>query len=169
MKYNVSRLTFGALMAALSLLLLGAGALLPFGRLALCALAGLPVAVAVVRHGLPVGWLTWAASGGLALALLPTKGLALLYLVVFGLYMPVKCLIERLGRLPWEWACKLAYGGGVSALFVWALPALLAESVALPEVGPFLLAVALLALFALYDLALTRLLAALAQRLTRKF
>jgi uncharacterized protein YybS (DUF2232 family) len=166
MKHNVRRLTFSALMAALSLLLLGVGALLPAGRLALCALAGLPVALVVIRHGLPAAWLTWAAAGATALLVLPSKGLALLFFVVFGLYMPVKCLSERPRRLPWEWACKLAYGGTVSALFVFVLPLLLAENLTLPALAPILLAAGLLAVFILYDLALTRLLAALTRRLT---
>ena len=152
------KLVFCGMMTALALFFLLVGALLPTGRLGLCAAAGLPTAATVIRHSRGAGFLTWAASGTLALILLPDKGYALLYILVFGLYAILKSQIERLGRLSLEWLCKLMFASAVVALFVGTLPELLAQSVTLPKWGGSTVFVAALVLFVAYDLALSRLL-----------
>lgn len=167
-KGNTKRLTFCALMTALSLLLLFLGVLLPGGDMAMCALAGLPVAAAVIRYDLGAGALTFAASGLLALLVLPDKGIALFYVLVFGAYALLKSLIERLHRLLWEWALKLAYGSAVTALFVFVLPEVLAGQAEIPPWAPALLFFGILAVFVLYDLALSRLLTSFAHRIRGK-
>ena len=73
------------------------------------AIAGLMPAAAVVSANLPAGVFCYAATGILGLIVVPGVGNAALYLVFFGLYPLVKCVIERLRKLPVEWVCKLVF------------------------------------------------------------
>ena len=106
---SASRVALGGVLAALSLLLLYLGSMMPLGRLGMVAVAGLVPAAGVVSGGLAAGFLCYGAAGLLGLLLLPDKGCALLYLLFFGLYPMVKSLIERLRALPLELLLKLAF------------------------------------------------------------
>ncbi|MCL2747370.1 MAG: hypothetical protein FWE59_01785 [Oscillospiraceae bacterium] len=164
---RTKRTVFCGLMAAMALLFLYLGALIPAARFGLCAVAGLPVSAAVLRHGAAAGFLTWAASSALAFLLSPAFGATLLYASVFGLYAPLKGIIERLRPLPLAWLCKLSFAGAMAALFVVAMRGFLAESITLPEWGAPLLIAAAVAIFAAYDLALSRLLGAIGKIVAR--
>lgn len=103
------RLALTALLTGLSLLFLYGASLLPGGRLGLTAVAGLFPAAAVASFGLSAGFLCYAGTAILALLLVTDKGLALLYLLFFGLYPMVKGAVEQLRR-PWlEILLKLAF------------------------------------------------------------
>ncbi len=106
---GAGRTALVGVLAALSLVVLYLAALVPTGQLGLVAAAGLMPAAAVISAGLPAGVFCYGVTGILGLLLTPDKGSAALYLLFFGLYPLVKCLIERLRRLPLEWACKLAF------------------------------------------------------------
>lgn len=97
----------GGVMAAGSLAFLWAAALAPSGRMGLTAVAGLFPMVSVLAAGRSAGYLCWAASGLLALILLPDKGIAALYLIFLGLYPVVKERIEAIRRPAAEWVLKL--------------------------------------------------------------
>ena len=147
-----------ALLAALSLVLLYLAALAPSGRLGVVALAGLVPAAAVVSAGWAAGVLCYAAAGLLGLLLLPDKGLALLYLIFFGLYPLLKSPLERLNSRVLEWAGKLACFNLALALFWFVLGA-----VFLPLLPGMLRGSAWLAflagnvIFAAYDYGFSRL------------
>lgn len=83
--------------------------MMPSGRLGLVAVAGLVPAAAVVSAGYAGGFLCYGAAGILGLLLLPEKGCAVLYLILFGLYPMVKSAIERLRKLPLELVLKLVF------------------------------------------------------------
>lgn len=107
---RTGRLAAGAVLTALSLLVLWFSCYVPSGQMALVAAAGLlPAAAVISAGGLPAGFLSYGASGLLSLLLLPDKGSALLYLLFFGLYPMVKSLAE--GRpVQWQrWGMKLAF------------------------------------------------------------
>ncbi len=151
------KLTFCAILSALSVVLLYLGSILPTGRLALVAVAALLPAAAVVQCGLVWGAAVYAVSAALSLLLLPAKGCAVLYALVLGHYGVLKSLIERIGKLPLEWICKVAlFAALLSALFFafrWAL--VLPErfaALALP-----VLLVGGVAVYVVYDLLFTRL------------
>lgn len=109
MRRPASRVALCAVLTALSVVLLMAASALPSGRWAVAAAAGLAPAAAVVSAGLPAGALTWIAGAALGLLLAADKGVALLYLIFFGAYPIVKCIIERLRRMVPELICKLIY------------------------------------------------------------
>jgi thiamine transporter ThiT len=165
---NTKRLVFCALLAALSLVLLTAAALWPTGRRGLCALAGVPVAVAEMRYGPAAGAAAWLTAGLTGLLLLPLRSVALLYLTAFGPYPIVKSFCERRRNRVIEWLLKLLFFNFVLAGFVWLLPAALgpgADLLAQP-VWP-LVWVGLNVVFAVYDFGLSRLFVLLADRLAR--
>ncbi|MDR2670319.1 MAG: hypothetical protein LBC26_01175 [Oscillospiraceae bacterium] len=165
---NTKRLVFCALLAALSLVLLAAASLWPAGRLGFCALAGIPVAVAVMRHGPAAGAATWLTAGLMGLLLLPLRSVALLYLAAFGPYPLVKSFCERRRSRLMEWLLKLLFFNVVLAGFVLLLPAVLgpgADLLARP-VWPLVWA-GLGAVFVAYDVGLSRLFAILMDRLAR--
>lgn len=122
---SASRVALGGVLAALSLLLLYLGCMMPTGRMGMVAVAGLVPAAGVVSGGLAAGFLCYGAAGLLGLLLLPDKGCALLYLLFFGLYPMVKSLIERLRKLPVELLLKLVFFNGVLAVLWFGFSALL--------------------------------------------
>lgn len=124
------KLALAAMLTALSLVVLWAAAMAPWGRIGLVAVAGLMPAAAVISAGPAAGGLCWAGTSVLALILLPSKGCGLLYLIFFGLYPLVKWAAERLRKLPLELVVKLAFFNvaltvlwfGLRGIFLWGIP-----------------------------------------------
>lgn len=104
-----TKVAYPAILGALSLILVYVAAIAPSGKWGIVAVAGLFPTAAVISVSLKAGLLCWAGVSLLAFLLLPDKLCALIYCVLFGLYPMVKSLIERLRRLPLEYALKLAF------------------------------------------------------------
>lgn len=170
-------LAAGAMLCALSVTLLLISGVLPSGRIALSAVAGVLLCAAVIHLGRRQALWCYLAVSILSFLLAPDKGNVLLYTAFFGLYSMLKSLIEgcRLGR-GIKWGLKLLF---FAAAFWTALAAavfLLAGSVdsgvaALPF-GKYLHGWSLYAVFAgfvlvavLYDIGLSRLIGAYLHRL----
>ena len=161
------RVALAALLAALSLAVLWAASLAPWGRIGLVAVAGLMPAAAVVSAGPPAGGLCWIGTSLLALVLLPDKSCGLLYLLFFGLYPLVKYAAERLHRLPLEFAAKLAFFNialtviwfAFRSVFLWGLPQAETLHMFLYPVGNVV--------FLVYDFGFSRLIAFYTVRVDR--
>lgn len=161
------RLVLCGVMAALSLALLAAAYFLPAGRIGLCALAGIPAAVAVMRHGIGAGAMTWLASGLLALFLFSFSDVSVMYIMAFGLYPVVKSCCERMPRRWREWALKFLFCNAALAAAL-AFPFVLGLETALWDVAFWpLLWLGVNAAFIAYDIGLSRLLGVLQHRITR--
>ncbi len=106
-----------AVLTGLSLLFLYGASMVPTGRLGLTAVAGLFPAAAVFSFGLSGGFLCYGGTAILALLLVADKGLALLYLLFFGLYPMVKGGVECMRKLWAELVLKLLFFNGVFSLF----------------------------------------------------
>lgn len=104
---NIKRLTTVAILSALSVVFIYLASIIPTGRLALIAVAGILPAAAVVAHGLRSGVYCFVVTAFLSLLIVPSKGSALVYTVIFGHYPVLKCLIEKLHNIPLEWLLKL--------------------------------------------------------------
>lgn len=154
-------------LSALSLIFLYLSALVPTGSMGVVAVAGLLPAGAVVSCGLGAGFFCYGAAGLLGLLLLPNKVNAVLYLLFFGLWPMIKCLIERLRRLPLELILKLLcfnlilslFWFGLRAAFLPFLPAMLSET-------PLVYAAGNVA-FLVYDFGFTKLIAFYCQRIDK--
>lgn len=100
-------ISFGGIMAALSLLLLYLSNIAPSGRLALIAAASYATGVCVAVMGVNLGIVSYAAVALLGFLLLPDKTIAILFALFFGNYPIVKLLIEKIDRLWLEWIIKI--------------------------------------------------------------
>ena len=160
-------IALGGLSAALSLIFLGIACVAPTGRLGISAVAGLFPAFAVIAGGLSYGFACWGTAGLLGLLLLPDKLVAILYLSALGFYPVLKSVIERLHRLAPEWLLKLLFFNGMFTVlgmlfqdaFFQFLPDVLNRGYILYAAGN--------TVFVAYDLALSRLLTAVAVRLKK--
>lgn len=161
-------ITLPAILAGIGLLLLYLSALVPSGRWAVVAVAGLLTAMAVIVTGLWGGVACYAATGLLGLLLVPDRLNVLLYLLFFGIYPVVKSLLERI-RPHWLgfWG-KLAFFNGVLTVFLLAFSALFLP--ALPETltgHVWLLYLAGNVAFVVYDFGFTKLISFYGERLSK--
>ena len=162
---KASRTALVGVLSAGSLALLWLTCLSPTGRLGLDAVAGLFPVAAVLAGGRAAGYLCWAASGVLGLILLPDKGIALMYLLFFGLYPVLKSRFEGERRQWLGWLFKMGYFNLVlfvflfvlRAVFVPNLPSWLTESWMIWLFGNIV--------FLVYDVGLSRLIFGLFRRM----
>ena len=161
MRRGVSEKTWtvalSGVLAAMSLALLYLASVLPTGQLGVAAVAGLFPMAAVISAGWKAGVCCWLASGLLGLLIVPGKGVALLFLLFFGLYPVVKSLIERLRKLVPEWICKLALFNADLFLCLQAAGGILMGSLPVQLHELWLLWPVLNAVFIVYDIVLSRL------------
>ncbi len=154
------RLTFPALMAALSLALLYVSAVLPTGHWGVAAAAGLFPAAAVCTVGLWGGVGCYAAVAVLGLLLVPDRLVALLYALFFGLYPVVKSPMEQIKNRWLSLSVKIVYFNAVLTLFYLVFSRLFLP--ALPQIVEgrgWLLYLAGNVIFLVYDFGLTKLIA----------
>ena len=107
MNKTTRKISFAALLTALTIIFLYASALFPSGQLGFIAAASLFTAAAIIETGISGGLIVFLGSSILAELLLPNKGLLLLYILFFGYYPIVKSLVEKLGSMLLEWVLKL--------------------------------------------------------------
>jgi len=139
-------------------MLLYLSSVLPTGRIAVAAVAGLFCAAAVIECSLGYGFMCWAAASAVGFLTGPSKAVALLFLLCLGLYPVLKSVIERaaVGR-KLSWVFKLCYFNVVCAA-LFAAYKLAFVNVPITEKLPLpVLWIAANAVFVVYDLALTRL------------
>lgn len=101
------RITFSAMLLALTVICLYGASALSTGRLAAMALASLFVAVCVYQYGVRTGAALYVAASLLALLLVPKRMYVFIYVLFAGYYPIIKLYIERLRRLWAEWLIKI--------------------------------------------------------------
>lgn len=142
----------GGCLAALSVLFLYLGSVLPTGKVVLLTVASLCVGVAVVQLRVSQVWVLYAAVSILALLLVPDKLVAILYAVCLGNYPIIKLYIEKLGKLPLEWGCKLVCYAAYAAV-VYLLYCIVLGNVLDVRYGLWVVFLGGAVVFVLYDLA----------------
>ncbi len=166
---KTGRMALGGILTAISVVILYLAAIAPSGRMGVAAVAGLCPVFGVLLIGRSSGYLVWGASSVLALVLLPDKGIALCYLLLFGLYPVVKSKFEGFSSFIIQWLCKLLYGVmGVLlirhlflALLMSTIPDWISQNMVLfYPVG--------ILVFIAYDIALSRLIALMQSRVMRQ-
>ncbi len=154
---NAARIALTGVLSAGSVVFLWMACLSPTGRLGFNAAAGLFPVAGVLMAGRAAGYGCWIVSALLGLILLPDKGMALLYLLFFGLYPVLKSLFESRKGAVLSWGLKLLYFNLVLAfsvfvlggLFFAALPAFLHQTSLIWILGNIV--------FIVYDIGLSRL------------
>ncbi len=100
------RIALCAIMSALGVLILFAGAVIDIFSLTAAAVASLLISVVMIEVGACYPWLVWGVTSVLSLILLPNKLPAIMYFVLCGFYPILRGYFERLPRL-FAWVCKL--------------------------------------------------------------
>lgn len=124
---QTGRIALGGLLAALALVCMALTAF-SWGTFLLPALAGIVLIPYVVEAGPRRAWLLYAAVGLLSLWISPSRSAQLFFIVFFGYYPILKCLLERLRRRWLEWTLKfavfnLSFAGAFALLtFAFSLP-----------------------------------------------
>ena len=178
---KTKKLTLGAVLAAMGVVMLTVGGLVEVLDLSMAALASFFCIFAVIEMGKGYPIMIYLSTGILAVLLMPQSLSGWIYLLFFGYYPIVK---EKLENLPktFAWALKIIvfnlavtlYAAICYFLFFGELELLLTEFSSLfgMNSGGILIAIiyAILNLvFAIYDFALTRLITLYLVRLRRKF
>ena len=163
-KNNGRRMALGGVMAALSPVLMLLSAVNPTVGYGLPALCGILTTLVVIECGDRTALLMYGAVSILSLLLLPSKESAIIYLLVFGWYPIAKRRIESLNKSVLEWVLKLVVVavpvaiGSIAAIALFGLQAFFGPDIAGWMIP--LLYIAAMAVFVLYDVALTRLISA---------
>lgn len=147
------------MLAACAVVILVLSSVVPTGRLALAALAGVCMVPAVLHCSAVYAAASFAVSGAIALLLCPVKLCAAVYVLFFGWYPIVKSRLERIKSRPAEWILKLGcFNFSAFCLYIACTKLMLVELV-LPELSAWAVGglwLAANAVFVLYDVALTR-------------
>lgn len=106
MKNSTKRLTRLAILAAIGVVLLLLGSVLPAGRLALVAVSSLPVCVVLMMYGIKWSLGIFALTCLLGALLFPGAAV-IMYTAFFGYYPIAKSLFERMHGAT-GWICKFA-------------------------------------------------------------
>lgn len=121
MKKQTGRVAFGGIVAALSLVILLLGGILPTAEIALPALAGFVLLPVVVELGKGTALTVYGAVSVLSLLLVPSWEPKMLYVAFFGYYPVLKAVLEsRLPRVA-EWAVKLGLFNLAAVASYWVL------------------------------------------------
>lgn len=120
------RLTACAILSALSVVFLLIGGVTGILDLSAMVLAAMCIAFAVIEISVPWAWLCWAVTAVLSLVLIPTKEIALLYLMG-GMYPIAKSAFERLHPL-FTWLLKLSLFNTVQLFYILAATKILGLS-----------------------------------------
>ena len=153
MRKSTKKLTVSAMLAALSVVLMLAGALIEVMDLSIAALASFAVIFAILELGGAYPYMIFSSVSVLGMLLLPSKLPALYYLLFFGWYPIMKYPLERLNI----WVCRALKG----VVFALSLTATLLVSVYftgtedLIPMSVWAYAICI-PVFAIYDIALTR-------------
>ncbi len=163
---RTGRMALGGILTAGSLAILWLACMVPSGQIGVTAVAGLFPVVMVLQVGRSGALLCWAATSLLALLLLPSKSIALLYLCFMGIYPILKSLLEmKVGSVA-EWLGKLVFFNVVLFL-LWRM----AGALLLAQLPDWMTSKTLLlhgagsVVFLVYDVALSRLIYGLSGRL----
>ncbi len=164
-KNKTYKISLCAVISAVSVVLMLLTGLFPFASYALPALAGALLAVIVIEAGMKWAILSYIAVAVLAFFITPDTTAKAAYILLFGYYPILKCVIEKVKLKPVRWVLKVInlnlaiVASFLITTYVFNLPDFIEEfKTAGPIVAIAFLAVANIA-FVLYDILLTRLIA----------
>lgn len=162
-------LTISAVLAALGVIFLALGALVEVLDLTMAAIASLTVVFAVIELKGKYPLLIYFVTSVLALLLLPGKTPALMYLLFAGYYPILKALLEGYFSRALSWLLKiLAFNVAAVAIVLVSVKVLVLYTVEW-QTWYIVLLLPLSAVFAIYDVALSRLITAYMVRLRGRF
>ncbi len=153
------------MLAALELVLLWLGTVMPSWKLALTALAGIINAAVLMECGMGRSVTAFAAVSILSAVILPQKSIAILYIVFFGYYPIMKSVAERVDSRLLEWAVKLVVFNFACVICWMALRVGFITDITLPDIALAILWLGLNVIFVIYDFGLSGLINFYIQRI----
>ncbi len=153
-----TKVAFSGVMAALSMVLLFLGGVVPVATIALPATAGCLLIPVVVEVGLSWSFGVYSVCGVLSLLLVPDREAALIYLLFFGYYPALYAVLGRVKNKALRYLAKLAiFNAAVMLevlLSVYVLGVPLESFFTFGPITPVVLLVLADIVFLLYDFAL---------------
>jgi hypothetical protein len=156
----------GGIFAALSLILLYLSSVFPTNKLFILGIASCIIPLSIMLTGVKNTLVVYAAVSLLSLFLIPSKLIAISYILIFGSYGIVKYFVEKLRSIPLEIILKLLYFNISSAIIVFLYKLVIVK---IPNINIYLLIFALQLAFVIYDYALTAFIVYANKNLLRKF
>ncbi len=168
--YSAKKLALCAMLSAVGVVLLYAGALIDVLDISMAVIASLVCVIAVIEYGGSAPWLIYGVTSVLSLLLLPNKTPAAFYVLFFGFYPILKEKLEKLPRII-SWVLKeLTFNACFIILALLSIFVLgLADNTLLGPVTIIITIILSEAVFVLYDIALTRLLTFYIVKLRSRF
>lgn len=169
-RQQIKYLTLSAMLCALGVVILALGSLVEVVDLTVAVLASFLCIWAVIEMGGFYPWMIWIVTSVVAFLILPLKTPALFYAIAFGFYPIIKEKAEKKSTVL-SWAIKIITFHVSMALILigfWILaPSILEGNLkVLVMIGFYL---ACLAVFIMYDIALTRVITFYLRRLRYRF
>ena len=155
---QIKYLTISAMLSALGVIILALGSFIEVIDLTVAVVASILCVWAVIEMGGMYPWMIWIVTSVVGFLLLPLKTPALFYAIAFGFYPMIKELAEKYPRVL-AWVIKIITFHaclGLMFLGLWLFFPAMLEGV-LQIWMLILLYVAALAVFIVYDIALSRL------------
>ncbi len=168
--YNTKRLATCAMLAALGVVMLYAGALIEIVDISMAVIASLLCVVAVIEYGGGAPWMIYGVTALLSLLLLPNKTPAALYTLFFGFYPILKEKFEKRPKVLCWVLKELTFNASLVLMGIASVYLMLGENNAL--VNPLFIGIVVVlceAVFVLYDIALTRLISFYLITLRKRF
>ncbi|MBR6739553.1 MAG: hypothetical protein IKM04_00585 [Clostridia bacterium] len=163
---DVKKLTLAAVLTAVACGVIFAGGLIPTGRLAVAAVACLAITAVCIECGKLYGLLAYVASAVIVLLLAPSKPVACVYAVFFGLYPIVKAVAEGVKSRVWEHTIKVGFTTVAYWLLVLGARLFFEFEPKIEIVLPFWIACCVVAM--IFDVALSQLISFYISRISRR-
>lgn len=159
-------MAFSAICTAVSIVMLYIASVLPTARLTLCAIVSATVCLTMIKSGVKSAFALYLAVTLLSAIILPDKAISIAYGMVFGIYPIIKAFIEKRNNLILEWLLKIIVFIIYSVLFLFGAGALFPGLISTEVTKPILLT-GVIVVLALYDVALSLIIAEASRRFSK--
>ena len=154
MMSRTKRLTRSAIVSCITFVVLAASGIFPSAALSIAALAGLIPLILVLACGYSWAFGSYVVSGLLAILLVPDKTASTLFLLLFGYYGVVKLWIESKSNPVISWTLKILFANAAFFLIYFLFKSVFLAVVPMSFSVLWVLWVAYMVLFFIYDTAI---------------
>ena len=159
-KRATGKMAYASMFVAISVVICIISSLFPTISLSIVAFAGIVTAVSLILCGFKYSLLVYIATAILALLLVPDKGTAVYYILLFGHYPMTKLLIERIGKRAVSWIIKILLANIIYIAEIIIAAYMLGVYESVGTVMFFVTLILFNVLFILYDICLSRIMVA---------
>ncbi|GAA0179648.1 hypothetical protein SH2C18_24860 [Clostridium sediminicola] len=124
-----SNIAKGGLFTGLSIIFIYLSSIIPTNKIALLAAASFVIPISILAIGIKMAFVEYLAVSILGFFLIPSKGIALSYILFFGLYGFVKLYTEKIRKAPLEILIKLLFFNTIVAISAFLYTQLFAEMI----------------------------------------